>query len=201
MNGENPFFEACLHGDLETVKSFLEKGEDPEDYKYFGGWSALTYACTHGHLPIVKLLLEYKPSLGLNINFQDTQGWTPLMRACSKNNVEIISFLLEKGANIEAKSFRGETPLIAACAYDNLEVSILLLEKGARTEVGGNWNPLRYACHNKNKELAKKLLLFGAKRYNQDLDNFSALKNRKMKKELEDYCEGLNYQIKPAKSK
>ena len=59
---------------------------------------------------------------------------TPLHIACNQGYLSIVQYLIEKGANIEAKDKYQQTPLHIACQNNNLPVVQYLIEKGANIE-------------------------------------------------------------------
>ena len=66
----------------------------------------------------LKRLLEN----GIDINAKDGDGWTALMDASSKGNLEKVILLIENGADIEAKDNKGDTALILASYCRRLEI-------------------------------------------------------------------------------
>lgn len=60
----------------------------------------------YSDLSNVKFLIEKK---GLNVNYADVNGWTPLMHAIAGGQVNIINYLISAGANIKFKNQYGET--------------------------------------------------------------------------------------------
>lgn len=98
-----------------------------------------------------------------NINQSNENGFTPLILAAYKGNLEIVEFLLLEGANINYQSEMG-TALTAAVFKGNVELSSLLLHNKANpniTDINGI-SPLMYAVQFKNKEIIKLLLSFNA---------------------------------------
>lgn len=57
----------------------------------------LILAVEHGHIPIVKYLIENE---GVDINQKDYRGMTPLSMSCKIGNLELVKYFLEKGAII-----------------------------------------------------------------------------------------------------
>ncbi|MEO7273044.1 MAG: ankyrin repeat domain-containing protein [Vicinamibacterales bacterium] len=94
------FQDAARKGDAATVKKLLDEGVDVNTrFRYDA--TALFYACDHGHLEVVKLLLDR----GADMSVKDTfYGFTPLALATSpaqkKTAVhgEIAKLLIQKGA-------------------------------------------------------------------------------------------------------
>lgn len=87
----------------------------------------LHLAADHGHVAIVRMLLEN----GAMKEVVDADGDTPLISAAWKGHHEVVRMLLDNGAMIEASVF-GLTPLIFAACEGHVEVVRILLEKGAR---------------------------------------------------------------------
>ena len=76
---------------------------------------------------------------GADINAGDTEfGVTALSWAALLDNAEIAKFLIEKGADVNAKSRDGSTPLHSAAFLGRAEIAELLIQKGA------NINPKNY---------------------------------------------------------
>jgi len=68
---------------------------------------------------------------GANVNAQNKDGETPLIRAIKVGNKDIVYLLLEHGANVNAQNKDGEdgeTPLIHAIKVGNKDIVYLLLE-------------------------------------------------------------------------
>ncbi len=78
----------------------------------------------------------------------------------------MASFLLERGANVNARDRNGQTPLHRAAAADNIDLVRLLLSRKARPGArdGTGSTPLDVATFNKNTAVAALLRRFGPKR-------------------------------------
>jgi Ankyrin repeats (3 copies) len=92
--------EAARKGDAALVKKLLDDGVDVNT-KYRYGATALFYACDHGHVDVVKVLLDK----GADLTLKDTfYGFTPLMLAVSPaqkrkpEHTEIAELLIAKGS-------------------------------------------------------------------------------------------------------
>lgn len=94
------FQEAARKGDAVTVKKLLDEGVDVNT-KFRYGATALFYASDHGHLEVVKVLLERGADMGLKDTFY---GFTPLALATGPaqkkkpEHAEIAKLLILKGA-------------------------------------------------------------------------------------------------------
>ena len=90
--------------------------------------NALCNAVRDGDLRVVKEQLAN----GVDINGGDSEfGVTALSWAALLDDTEIAKFLIEKGANVNAKSRDGSTPLHSAAFLGRTEIAVLLIQKGA----------------------------------------------------------------------
>src|SRR5215216_1232927 len=122
-------------------------------------------------------LLIYAPVTGSQrtrpfprrINQPDQDGYTPLMRAAERGQVNAVRALLKRGAEVDARHPAGITALMFAARKGCLQVVKLLLAAGADPNVSvatpdvGEVNPLIWGILSRNKEVVKTLLKAGAK--------------------------------------
>ena len=59
------------------------------------------------------------------------QQRTPLFHAALGDHADVVAFLLDHGADVNARDQFGDTPLIVACAKGNAATAALLLARGA----------------------------------------------------------------------
>jgi len=138
-HGETAFSYAAMKGDLPLIRVLLTFiGSDPEPetvtrtYIQFNpverdrklrtrldsvitqestlGHSSLTWACTKGHLEIVKLFIH----LGANLESETSKGRTALLEAVGQGHIEIVKQLLHHGVNTDVKSSRGMNAITLA---------------------------------------------------------------------------------------
>jgi ankyrin repeat protein len=76
---------------------------------------------------VVKLLLEND---GVDLNFKDTDGRTPLLYAVARGHEAVVQLLLKKGADVESKSRSGRTLSWAAAMRHNAMVALLQGSQG-----------------------------------------------------------------------
>ncbi len=76
----------------------------------------------------------------IDINTCDSRGYTAMLWAAQKGNIDIVNLLIKNGANIEAKheASRGYTPLIVAAINNHIEVAKMLIEHGANINSKNN---------------------------------------------------------------
>ncbi|MBS4171362.1 ankyrin repeat domain-containing protein [Neochlamydia sp. AcF95] len=117
--------------------------------------TSLHLAAESNNFPVVeKLLME-----GVNINEEDSEGWTPLIAAACQGHVEMVEYLLERGAHVNKT---GKTGLSAYCHLLSQigecsknpkmesrinKVEKVLIEKGIDTDLsnGFKWMFRRHA--------------------------------------------------------
>jgi len=112
-------FDLANSGEVDELRILLAAGTGPDDYKDIFGKVALHSACYNGHLECAKALL-WK---GADINKQNNDGWTPLMEAAHKGEIEFVRELLKLGANKALKEKYNKT---AYGKTSNEEIKALL---------------------------------------------------------------------------
>ncbi|MGD1904936.1 MAG: ankyrin repeat domain-containing protein [Leptolyngbyaceae cyanobacterium] len=88
-----PLIAATLAGDIDTVRSHLDSGTDPN--LVYRTNTALTYAARDGFTNIARLLIDH----GADVNWVDGEGVTPLILAAFKGHTELAELLLSHGAD------------------------------------------------------------------------------------------------------
>jgi ankyrin repeat protein len=128
--------------------------------------SALQNAAASGEIGRMADLLRD----GADTEERDRYGWTPLMTAVSKDNVESARLLLDNGANLQATSNDGMSALHHAAMYGKLEAVRLLVGLGADVntyDTYGGSTPLHLAAAHADRniviEICGVLMAAGAK--------------------------------------
>lgn len=127
-------------------------------------------AAAAGDLNKVKALLEADPTLLESKDDRDRnnlKGNTPLISACwgpGSNNWQatVANYLIDKGANINAKNEIGATPLYFATK--DFDLTQRLIVKGANVNIRafGDFTPLHQVSFSGNLKVAKLLIDHGA---------------------------------------
>jgi hypothetical protein len=124
--------------------------------------SQLISASSSGNVEKIKNLLAE----GANVNESDSNGWTPLMYAVWKNNINAAKYLIESGADINAMDkHKDKNALLIASNYSMIEMIKMLIEKGANMESTDYYGdtPLVYAAiYAMNIDAVKLLIQKGA---------------------------------------
>ena len=140
--GTTVFHEACRTGRFDLVKLFLQYGADPYT-KDEENRTSLHHAAVGNNLDIVEFLLQ----IGLEVDAVNNFGCTPLFHLAQnekQDRLEMLEFLVEKGADINARNKNYDTALHIAATLECLNVLELLLELKADTTVRNkeNFSPL-----------------------------------------------------------
>ena len=117
------------------------------------GDDALMLSAYNGDLDAVKKLVE----AGAWVNHD---GWTALHYAAFQGHMEVASYLLDKGAEINAKASNQETALMQAARHGHKPVALLLKQRGADLGIKSpkGKTAYDYAMESNHTELAKDLV-------------------------------------------
>ena len=127
-------FSACDSDHLELAKLLLKRGADVNEWRNgSAGWATcLHIASRHGHLPLMRSLIDY----GATVNMVHSGNDSPLIDAAVYGKIEAVRLLLDNGADVDlvkegAADLGDGTALSCACACDMVEIAELLLDYGA----------------------------------------------------------------------
>lgn len=131
--------DAAMYGKLAKVEQLIAEGADANAITECGK-SPLMLAAMYGHKNVMEALLDAgaDPNLGSEEEFEE--GTTALMCIASSffasNRAEVIKFLVNRGANPNARNENGETAIIVAC--NNADSVKALIEAGADVNIQDN---------------------------------------------------------------
>lgn len=159
---------------IDIVKLLIDGGGNLNSYDEFGIPLLCKIAGTN-RCDIAELLIHK----GADVNQTDQiLGWTPCCVATWFNEAEMLTFLLSRGANINAFDFQMRVPLVIAVTKNNAQVVSVLSKNGPekfnRTEVSeSNFDFEKYFSFlleealNINNPIIIKMLTNNIKRKNQ----------------------------------
>lgn len=141
----------------------IARQKKADERKHLVEETKLLEAAKSGDLDAVVRIISDSPA---NINCKDFDGResTPLHFAAGYNRIDVLRYLLEQGADVEARDTGGLVPLHNACAYGHLAIAELLVKHGADVNASDKWKytPLHEAASKGKLEICKLLLLSGA---------------------------------------
>jgi ankyrin repeat protein len=162
--GLTPLSLAAGNGSARMIRLLLEAGADP-NVADAAGETALMTAITVGSLDSVRTLVER----GATVDLPDaTFKQTALMVAVRTDHPAIVSYLLERGAAVNAKTRVGDTPRwILPNSVPGFGHGIGIVrggspDRGRREPIPGGMSPLLYAARDGRVESARLLLAAGA---------------------------------------
>ncbi|KAL0962486.1 hypothetical protein UPYG_G00340650 [Umbra pygmaea] len=121
-----PLLEAIVNSHVEVTKYLIQSGacvyHTEED-----GYTGLHHASKMGSLETVTLLLETGQ---VDINAQDSGGWTPIIWAAEHKHVQVIRALLNRGADVTLKDKEMNVCLHWASFAGCAEIAEMVLNAG-----------------------------------------------------------------------
>jgi ankyrin repeat protein len=143
--------KAIAANDVNWVRALMAAGANVRDVR------PLREAAIRGYVPIAKALIDG----GAPVN---GAGY-PLNAAARAGQTEMVAFLIQRGADVNARDLTGYTPLIeAVISPDGLEGMKILLAANAAPNAGDEpygANALHWAAYQGNVAAAELLLAVG----------------------------------------
>ena len=126
----------------------------------------LIWSCDEpsGGEPVYHQMVSALVNAGADVNHSCKYGWTPLLNAVYRNQVEVLQYLIDNGANTTCCNDLGMTPLHIACDSGNFTIVKVLIKTGVEIDIAAKYGntPLHEACANGNLHIIKLLLSLGA---------------------------------------
>ena len=176
--GETAVLLAARWGRGDLMDLLLEHGADAS-IRDDQGRTLLHKAAEYGHVEVMRALLSH----GFDVNVQARTG-TPLHSAAHRREVLAAAFLLDHGANPNARGFLEWTPLHVASGQapkdqPSLEFVRLLLDRGADIAARGESGitPLVLAAGASDSAVVALLLDRGARPESATPRGYSALRS------------------------
>uniref|UniRef100_A0A4W6EN57 Euchromatic histone-lysine N-methyltransferase 2 n=1 Tax=Lates calcarifer TaxID=8187 RepID=A0A4W6EN57_LATCA len=121
-----PLLEAIINNHIEVARYLIQNGacvyHVEED-----GYTGLHHAAKLGNLEIVNMLLETGQ---VDVNAQDSGGWTPIIWAAEHKHVDVIKALLNRGADVTINDKELNVCLHWAAYAGNVDIAELVLNSG-----------------------------------------------------------------------
>lgn len=128
INERNCLHEAAISGREFILELALNREVDASRVDVYGRLP-LHYACMHGHVGMVGILLGQVPD---TVNKMDHDNFTPLIHGIIHHQLPCVKELLTYGARIDPGSDADHVPLNLACQHGSVAITELLLERSAK---------------------------------------------------------------------
>lgn len=128
---ESPLMMAALKGNLEAARSLIARDADVNKT----GWAPLHYAATHGHLDVMRLLLDNHAY----IDAESPNKTTPLMMAASYGTTEAVKLLLDAGADPALRNVQGLSAIDFAQRANRKDAADLIAASVRGQQPKGRW--------------------------------------------------------------
>ena len=178
---QQELLQSARRGDHLDVSLLLDDGAETEWTEESEGMTALHLAAQYGHIRVAKLLLEAgadieakSDAFGNDWIVRTEKHRTPLIwaaagRDCPRTQERICSFLLDKGANVNARNISARTPLQEAAMSSSTNINPratleILIKRGAQVNAHDmeGWTALTECARYGRKDLVEILLANGA---------------------------------------
>lgn len=161
---QKQFLAAARNGSLFVLQSMVAVGADVNT-RGKSEITALHEAAQRGFSEIALWLIDHGATIDSRTTAQPGYpgAESPLLLAVESGHVELARILLDKGANPNLKSSDGNSCLELAVQSGNLSLVDSLLQKGAQVNPRGGFTPLCNALCAKQIEVARHLIVHGAR--------------------------------------
>ena len=155
---ERPLHVAARSGQGAMVKFLIQKGAQFDAIACYEA-QPIHEASESGSIEAIDALIE----AGAAIDCSDAGGCQPIHYATKvPNRSDVIRYLLQKGANIEAKTSDGSTPLRLACTSDHTNFRTLIALGAKLDHDDGSESLLQVAIRLDSSWAVEVLLIHGA---------------------------------------
>ncbi len=86
------------------------------------------------------------PGRSDSVNYRDNSGYTALMHASSKGDLELVKLLLEHKSNVDDISNDGWNAFLISCREGHLSIAKLLYSDDANIQDKQGWTGLMFSC-------------------------------------------------------
>ena len=138
-------------------------------FSFFKKKKTICHVVMENDLNLAKEMIAQKPAL---VNFNNNEHrMTPLHVTCVEGLTEMARYLMDAGADLEARDMNQATPLFTAVASNHLDMVKLLLKRGADVNAteDENVSPLHLSASFGHADIAEVLLDHGADKNAEDI--------------------------------
>lgn len=128
---ESALMLAALGGQVDLCKKLIARGADVNKT----GWTPLHYAATHGHLDVIRLLLEEHAY----IDAESPNRTTPLMMAARYGTAVAVKLLLDEGADPLLKNEQKLGAIDFATLANRADVAEAIAANARARKPRGKW--------------------------------------------------------------
>lgn len=122
--GITPLHIATSRANYELVEFFLSRGAQLDADSEISG-TPVHVAAANGNIVLLEMFTAQNENY---LHITNRCGRTPLHRAANNGRMEAVEYLVNKGADVNARDNNGETPLLASRTGDVIK---FLLSRGA----------------------------------------------------------------------
>ena len=125
---EEDLVNAAKEGNIEEMKSLIQKGADVNSKDKDGGYTLLILAIGYDYADIVTMLIK----AGADVDAQDNKGNTPIIWAIRIGRADIVTMLIDAGADLNTKYKDGNTALSLADLKGHTDIVKILTTADAK---------------------------------------------------------------------
>ncbi|XP_010939302.1 probable protein S-acyltransferase 23 [Elaeis guineensis] len=167
-------YSASAYGDLEKLRSFVERHGQSVARPDGNGYYALQLAALNNYADIAEYIIEH----GGDVNAADHTQQTALHWAAVRGSIAVAGVLLQNGARVEAADLNGYRAVHVAAQYGQTAfLNHIIAHYGADFDATDNdgRSPLLWAVYNGYVDTVRLLLFRDAYQGGQDKEGCTAL--------------------------
>jgi len=190
------YYKSLYQGNTDVPEYLLDKGANPNRRGEYDATLLQEWAWGGGpELTKIVMGILIKKGADVNARSHGDLRWTPLHGACTRRRGSVAEFLVENGADINAKDRNGRTPLLIAIEANDLDTIKMLINKGANVNARnhGGLTLLDIAGKKGYTEIVELLKKHGVKqtqKYKQSIE--MAINSKDLEKVKELIAQGAN---------
>ena len=145
-------------------------------YSKRGGFTPFHFVCGYGSVRIVKLFLDNKHKMDIDVNAKDDTGWTPLYWASIYNNALVVNQLLNHGLDVTLRTNKSAHIFHAAAKNKDPKVIQAIFESSKLTNFDKNATNcngatvFHFAAENEHSNEPLAYLLKNAMKFNLNIN-------------------------------